>query len=262
MSIKRYEHKVVISGNVTEIYSYDDSLLKNLKDKNEIDIEKEKDDGEKETVVKDEELIPDDSSYHRRVSDIKAIRKKLDRLITSNVGQYKTTDKFVTLTFSEYKTRDEVVYCWKKFKMRLKYLYKDNFEYIAVIERGTQGTKRLHIHVIFFGLPYIDKKELAEIWKYGFITINKTYGVRGATNYLLKYLDKTLDDDYIAKGKRFYFPSRGLKKPIELYFDDDEFENYAMIHDLGRVDFQINFNSQYVGDCNYIKFIKDDGIDN
>ena len=62
-----------------------------------------------------------------------------------------------------------------------------------MIEKQERGS--IHYHVIFFGLPYIKKPELQEIWNKGFVKNGiEKFGSLG--RYLIKYM--TID---IATGR-------------------------------------------------------------
>lgn len=256
---KMYDTKIIKSGNVTEIYSYIEENAKKLEftDKQNKSVKKKS----KKHEEKEKQELKGNETYCRRLSDTRQTRRKIERLINANIGQYDTTDKFLTLTFAEEpKDRQEVIDKFNIFKQKFQYHYKDKFEYIAVIERGHKGTERLHIHAVIFNLPFIKTADLAMIWKYGWVKINKTYGVHGAAKYLLKYLDKTLESGFIEKGKRFYFPSKGLKKPEVLYLNEDEKIDYMLNTDLGELEFAVSFESYNNGEGCYQKFILDDGI--
>ncbi|WP_253643548.1 hypothetical protein [[Clostridium] innocuum] len=124
---------------------------------------------------------------------------------------------------------------FKAFNRRLKKIYCD-YKYIAVIERGSKGTERLHIHCLFFGLPYIPYETISEIWRYGHVDIRAIDEHGDVAGYILKYVEKTLtDDSYIPKGKKFYFTSQGLKQPKELYLVRKEFQGYIQTMDLQSV---------------------------
>lgn len=260
MEIKRYNFKVIKCGNITEIYAYEIDQFKTLK---VLEIESEEEVKQAEELVKKSKEIKSvsvvhqlDEDYVRRKETINQIKKKLKRLVNSNVGQYNCSDKFLTLTFEgEPPTREEVVHRFKMFTKKFRRIYNDKFEYIGVIERGENGTQRLHMHVICFNLPYIDKTELEEIWGYGYIDIQEIDEVGGVADYMVKYIDKTLEGNYVPKGKRFYFPSRGLKKPIEYFLDDDNIDDFADDHNLDNLAYEFQFDSQFVGHVRYMKFV-------
>ncbi len=81
---------------------------------------------------------------------------------------------------------------------RFKYKYDKQFQYIAVIERGTLGTKRLHLHIICFDLPYINVRELQKVWKYGRID-QKVVKNMEVVSYMTKYIEKNLMKKTILK---------------------------------------------------------------
>lgn len=262
--IKEYNYKVIECGDFTEIYAYERSNVRCRKE------DKSYEEQEQKQVKKNIGNIIDDlmmiektknNDYQRREDNINQMKQKVKRIVYANVNQYDCTDKFLTLTFadnSKYElTRDRVVYCFNEFKRKFKKIYNDNFEYIAVIERGTKGTKRLHMHIVTFGLPYIKRKELEKIWGYGWIDVKQTRDTDGAVDYVLKYMNKTLEGNYIEKGKRFYFCSKGLKKPVVKYFNDWDMEMYRVQKDVGRLLYNVEFNSEYVGNCYYSKFKND-----
>lgn len=251
---KKYYYKVISSGDVLEIYAYQyaqykelplDDLLDEAMLNEELEKEKKKQDEislqEKSIIQKEKE---EDKKYVRRKRNIMVTKRKLRRLISANVGQHRHTDKFVTLTFKgDPPTREKVCYKFKEFMRKMYKLY-GKFEYIAVIEIGAVNG-RLHIHMITFGLKYIKRDDLESIWKHGFIDIKKIHEINDVENYILKYIEKTLEGDYIGKGQRFYFPSQGLKKPIESYHEDDSFL-MDMDYDLGNCECDVEFKSEHV----------------
>lgn len=251
---KKYYYKVISSGDVLEIYSYQyaqykelplDDLLDEVLVNEELEKEKKKQDEislqEQSNTEKEKE---DEKKYTRSRIAIQRTKRRLKRLISANVGQHRYTDKFVTLTFKgDPPTREKVCYKFKKFKERMYRRY-GKFEYLAVIEIGAENG-RLHIHMITFGLNYIKRDELEKIWGNGFIDIKKIHEINDVENYILKYIEKTLEGDYIGKGQRFYFPSQGLKKPIESYHEDDSFL-MDMDYDLGNCECDVEFKSEHV----------------
>lgn len=258
--VKHYFYKIVECGDFTEIYAYEnenDKYEKNSISKKEIDNEKQ----QKADLIEryfDNNDDDENKGYQRLPQNIRRIKRDVKRLVFANVNQYDCRDKFITLTFAENEkyelTRERVLGCFKRFKERFKKAYGSGFEYIAIIERGTRGTQRLHIHMVVFGLPFIYKKRLEKIWEYGFIKINQTQDTDGAVDYILKYLEKTLEDNYIEKGKRFYFTSKGLKRPRELYYDDFDFQMYMNTKDVGIKLYDVQFSNEFVGNCYYTKY--------
>ena len=244
---KLYSIKAIESGKYIELYGYELKQVKKLeKSVNEKAVRKIK--------VKIDEL-----NYVRENRTIIRTKNNLKRLINANIGQYNTKDKFITLTFKEFKSRDEVEYCFKLFNQRLKMKYRGfKYKYIAVIERGTKGTKRLHLHCLFFGLPYIPQSDFEAIWKYGHVDMRAIAKYEDVANYILKYVQKTLyDGSYIGKGKKFYFTSKGLIKPQEYYLTNSEFEKFLENRRLKLV-YENEFENPYTGKVRYQKLKKED----
>lgn len=258
-----YTFKVIRTGKITEIYAYEDILYhkisadtiskeNTLSAIEELALQSQ----QMEEVTKVEKVTAENVEYFRRKSDIALTTKKLKRLLYANIGQYKEKDKFLTLTFAKYPDRETVINEFDLFKRRFKYLYENKFEYVAVIERGTQGTKRLHIHMVVFDLPYIKQKELAKIWKNGHVYVNAVEDLGDVPTYMTKYIDKTLEDGYIQKGQRFYFPSKGLKKPDVLFLNDIEIRDFMEQVDIGESLYDFAFSNPYIGNCFYQKYVK------
>ena len=77
---------------------------------------------------------------------------------------------------------------------------------VAVIERGGQGTKRLHVHFAMQGR--VDHKEMEWLWGHGYVYYgdpNRHPGrstVERLAGYLSKYLTKTFDEGAAGDGDR------------------------------------------------------------
>ena len=176
----------------------------------------------------------------------------LKRLINANVGRYPETDKFITLTFKDFKSREQVLEDFRNFNRRLSDKYHD-YKYIAVIERGTKGTKRLHLHCLFFGLPYVPQKEFQSIWNYGGIDMRAIEKYDDVANYIMKYVKKTLEDgSYIPKGKKFYTHSKGMYEPEEYYFTVEEYINFMKDKNCEEL-YRSSYSDEYRGNIEYIK---------
>ena len=193
-----YDKKVVISGNVIEVYEYEESVLYGYKDT------KKKSKG-RQAVASDED------KYKNREKVLSRARRDLRRIINSNIEEY---SKFVTLTFKEnVQDLDIANYEFKKFIQRLNYSYGIKLKYSVVIEFQERGA--IHYHALFYNLTQkLDIDRIAALWGNGFIKINSIKNVDNVGAYVCKYMTKT-DDDRL-KGRKMYFNSRGLKKPQEI----------------------------------------------
>ena len=197
-----YDKKVIISGNVIEVYEYKNNVLYGYKD-----IKKDK--KGRSCVAGDE-----DKSINRE-KVLSRARKDLRRLINSNIEKY---SKFLTLTFKEnVLDLDYANNEFKKFIKRLNYHYKIKVRYSVVIEFQERGA--IHYHCLLYNLTQkINVKELSGIWNNGFIKINAIDNVDNVGAYVCKYMTKV--DDERLKGRKMYFNSRNLNKPQEIKDND------------------------------------------
>lgn len=256
---KKYSYKIVKSGDVLEIYRYEEEQYKAIppseldKKINELE-DKQEQEKDVSNVPKAEQV-----QYHRTHANIYRAKRQIKRLINANIHQYKERDKFITLTFRDKPTRDEVLHRFKKFIQRLKYKYPD-MKYLGVIERGERGQRKLHLHVLFFGLTYIPVKQFQDIWSYGYVKVNAVNQYFDLANYIIKYITKLLQDSTtIAKKEKFYLCSKGLLKPDEKFYNEEQFQIYidAMENDDNfNCVFEHTFESEYVGNFDYIKYVK------
>jgi hypothetical protein len=150
-----------------------------------------------------------------------------------------TLKKFLTLTFAENMTDiKQARYAFDKFIKRLKTKFKQ-LQYIVVPEFQKRGA--IHFHLLC-NLPYVDSNELAQIWRQGFIKINKIDNVDNLGAYITKYMTKDSIDDRLI-GKKCYSMSKGLKQPVEI-IDKEIIEPFiASLTDVKRIK-----SSEYVSE--------------
>ncbi len=212
-------------------------------------------------------LKPREKSYGEKVLSryISAKRSKqtFTRLVYANAYQWKSIKgKFIkptllTLTFKENikevkKANDE----FTKFIKRLNYEItgeKISFlKYITVIEFQKRGA--VHYHVLFFNYSYLPKKKLSEIWRQGFIKVEriKTQDIGMAISYLCKYMIKDLGADKLC-GQKSYFASRDLEKPVIARNQvRNDFFLSLFKEDLETTEeFRKKFKSAYCGEFDY-----------
>ena len=193
-----YDKKVIIAGNVIEVYEYEKCVHFGYKDTR------------KNSKGRGSIASADDKEKNRE-KVLSRARKDLRRIINCNIQKY---SKFLTLTFKDnVQDLDYANYEFNKFIKRLNYHYGIKIKYTAVIEFQKRGA--IHYHCILYNLVQkINVQELQEIWKHGFIKINSIDNVDNVGAYVCKYMTKT-DDDRLL-GRRMYFNSRGLNKPQEI----------------------------------------------
>lgn len=195
--ISSYSKKVIISGDIIEVYEYSESILEGF------DNSRSKGKGRRCKADEAEQM-------RNRELVLQRARRDIRRLVNCNIGEF---SKFITLTFRENITDLKVAnYEWKKFKQRLETKIGYKLQYLVVIEFQKRGA--IHYHCVMFNLPYVKNKDLAAIWGNGYVKINRIDNVDNVGAYVCKYMTKT-DDDRLL-GQKMYFASRGLEKPVEI----------------------------------------------
>ena len=240
--INVYRGKVVKSGNIIEVYQYEKGIFTggggNMGGRagngNTTEEEKEK----------NRELV------------LMRARRDLRRIVNANINQYGVFSKFVTLTFAEnVKDIDIANKEFRQFIKRLNYRVFgrkcSELKYSAVIE--FQGRGAVHYHVIFYNLDYTESSILQEVWGNGFIKINKIDDIDNVGAYICKYLTK-INSDSRLKGRKCYFNSRGLKKPVQVYLDDDELEDIKKTLPEEARTYKSEFENEYVGKIEYEQY--------
>lgn len=241
--INRYDCKMVISGNIIEIYRYDKGIYKGYVNEN----------GRAGNGFIDDE----ERNKNREVTLMRA-RRDLRRIVNANIGQWgdDVTCKFVTLTFRDNVTDLDIAnYEFKKFIKRLNYeVYGKKCSYLKyTVVPEFQERGAVHYHVIFYNLPYVKSNIIEKVWGNGFIKINKIDDIDNVGAYICKYLTKENNDERL-KGRKCYFNSRGLKKPIEKYFDYDDMEKIKESLPLEAMTYKKEFENEYIGKVEYIQY--------
>jgi hypothetical protein len=208
--VKFTKKKLIISGNVFELYEYDELVRITPLPQSRSNVHL----ASKETKDQKE----------RQKSSLYRSKKRLKRLINSNAG-FHTKDSgqpfppvFITFTFKEnILDLNKANYRFTKFIQRLNHSLsgqkKSFLKYIVAVEFQKRGA--VHYHAVFFNLPYRKKmKQLVQdTWSEGFVKVETVKsGVRDIGNYLTKYMTKEQSDPRLS-GKKCYFSSRNLFKP-------------------------------------------------
>jgi hypothetical protein len=224
--LRSYNKKAVISGDIIEIYEYENDVLEGYSDT-------------RKTVKGRQSRADDEDRKENRNKTLQRARRDLRRLVNCNIAEY---SKFVTLTFGQ-DMRDikKANYEFKKFKQRLETKIGQKLQYVCVIEFTKAG--RVHYHCVMFNLPYIKNKDLKAIWRHGHVKINKIDSVDNVGAYVCKYMSKDNDDDRLL-GQKMYFSSRGLRKPVEIK-KEEEVSNLAVALPPSALTFEKVFQSEY-----------------
>lgn len=187
--------RVIISGNVVEIYEYEDGCLYDYE-------------------VPPKSAISLTGEWHgKREDNLRRARATLRRVIWSNLDTY---SKFLTLTYAEnVQDVDRFRKDWHNFVqslsrkgIRLQYLY--------VLEYQKRGA--IHAHVVIFNNEKIPLAAVENAWGHGFVKLNRIRDVRNLGAYVCKYLTK---ETMAAYGSHSFFCSIGLNRPQEIKIDLD-----------------------------------------
>ncbi|MCK5475371.1 MAG: hypothetical protein KAI71_02205 [Candidatus Pacebacteria bacterium] len=213
--MKKYNQKLVISGKTVEIYKYTKWQLYDFK-------------GKRKNFDKDKTNKRSALADHRSTT-----------MICNLVNCNEQLNKFFTLTFAEnVKDLTKANYTFNIFvkKLKLKYPY---FQYVCVVEFQQRGA--VHYHLVC-NLEFVRKKKLEKIWGNGWVEINRARNVLDLGRYFVKnfihynlgqvfatHADKRkLSKKDLAKivnskkekiqlrGRKKFFCSRGLARPIEI----------------------------------------------
>lgn len=208
------------------------------------------------------EKTEEEKVFLRHVSSRRS-KQTFTRLAYSNSYEWPSIKgKFIkptllTLTFKEnIQNIKEANLEFTKFLKRLNYEItgrKTSFlKYATVIEFQKRGA--IHYHVLFFNYSYIPKERLTELWRQGFVDIERVKGksIKETIGYLVKYMVKGLENDKLA-GQKSYFASRDLKKPIITRNQERNsfFLNLYKEDLILAKEFEKNYKSEYCGDFNY-----------
>lgn len=248
--IERVTHKMVQAGNVIEIYNYSTGYLKGFADKTE-------------KTGRKADFQSDNYEEHRK-QVLQRSKQTLRRLINSNHGQYgeQFTSKFLTLTFGGNET--DLDYCnyeFEKFIKRLNYLVfntkKANLKYNVVIEFQERGA--VHYHCIIYNMPYVKQDIISETWGNGWIFINKIDDVDNVGAYVAEYLGdeekgqgREVKDGRL-QGRKSYFSSRGLFKPIE-FTEKKVIEAVTAALPQSNLVYTAEFNNEHLGNILYKQY--------
>ena len=238
-----YDGKLVKSGNVIEIYKYEKGLFKG-------GVNKMGRAGNGSTTE-------DEKEKNREVSLFRA-RRNLRRIVNANVNQWgdDVTSKFLTLTFKDnVNDLDKANYEFRQFIKRLNYkVYGKKCSYLKyTVVPEFQKRGAVHYHVIFYNLPYTKADVIEEVWGNGFIKINKIDNIDNVGAYICKYLTKNNVDSRL-EGRKSYFNSRGLKKPIEVFLDELEIKKIKKSLPREAMIYKAEFENEFVGKIDYEQY--------
>jgi len=193
---KVYQKKAVTYANKIEVFEYHRPVVTFLKNSTD--------------------FFPRKEGSLRTDSSVSRARLSLYRLVEANTdtsGRYKNV--FVTLTYAKH--IDELKEANRDFRLFIKRLnnrVSHALAYVCVPEWTKKN--RIHFHIVFFNLPFFPKEKLEETWGLGFTQIEIVKNIRNNAAYLAKYFSKSAKDPRLA-GKKAFFASKGLLRPVDIY---------------------------------------------
>lgn len=232
---QKYYEKILISQGIVEVWRYEKLNTKGGGANDGLGVHHEK-------------------NYRSRQ---KLRRDRIRQLVCTN---FDSGSKFVTLTFDNQRDFDitDVQACNKYFKQfiqRLRYRYPDLL-YLAVIEfQDKNGRGAVHYHMIC-NLPFIKKAELQEIWRGGFVKINRIDKVDNVGAYVIKYMCKDTEDKRLC-GENAYMHSHGLREPTLICTWKSDPDEWRMIHEALESEtpsYSAKYESEYAGKIEYYQY--------
>lgn len=136
--------------------------------------------------------------------------------------RYPNKCSFITLTYDDdHLPADNSVHkdVFQKFIKRLrKYIGKTKIRYFGCGEYGDLFG-RPHYHAIIFGLDPSDCIDyVKDAWTFGFVQLSPVSDAR--LNYVIEYLQKSLDVDYSPREKPFNLCSKGFG--LDVFLDNED----------------------------------------
>lgn len=233
-SLIKTTKKIMIStGTLVELFEYQKPVYYNFSPRGERSYEKKK-----------KEKRREDSVYRARAN--------IKRIVDGNAWCDGYTPIFITFTFGEHITEPKDANKeWSLFVKRINFKLKRKLKYLTVIEFQKQG--RVHYHVLYFDLPYIEniKTLFSDVWGNGFVNIKTIKDVVHLGGYVSKYLTKENIDKKLV-GQKAFFCSRNISKPqkirnevtIDNFFNSDKIE----------LTYETDYKSESYGLVRYSKY--------
>lgn len=193
------------------------------------------------------------TEHAQNVSQNRSINK-IYELCRANMWEY-----FITLTFDQNKIDrfdyDKVSGALVRWINNIKKNYAPDLKYILVPELHKNGAYHFHgliadignINMIDSGHKTRYHEVIYNIGNYdlGFTTATKVKDSNKASNYITKYITKELCAT--TKGKKRYWASRNLNKPIITKVYMCEEEKQILLDSLGNVIYEKNVYLEDIG---------------
>jgi len=245
MSTKLSERKLIVSGNVLELFEYSRPYAYNHSPFSS------------STFVGDIQKVDT-----RRDDNLMEVRQSIRRLVDGNVEAHGYPPVFLTFTFKDNIQEVDIANeHFHSFIRKLTSAIGQRPKYLAVVEFQKRGA--VHYHCIFFNLsPEYEIRErnsrfVANLWGAGYVDLQRIRNVKRVGPYVCKYLDKAVHDKRL-RGRKAFFTSRGLLRP-KVYREEKRIDEIlALPYSLETVaenmysspHYQIIRYTQYVRRCN------------
>lgn len=235
--------KIVQSGKLLEIYEYEKSInpkLKNTRPK-------------RQGITKIGRI-----SKARRPDNVRRLRKRFLRLVTSNLGGQKPP-LFITLTMASVVPLSVAYKRFTHFCVRLRRVAGTDWRAITVPEFQKRGA--VHFHMLLWQGAYSLENErntrlIQNIWQRGTVDCMQTDGSPKLAYYFAKYMLKTLHDKRYL-GEKAFVSTRNVLQPLSLSFGTAI--DYAS--DIWGIDLSTDeplheavFDTKWLGKGRYRKF--------
>lgn len=270
--VKPYR-KIVLSGNVVEVYEMESTPYNIRTEKLISDVEwiwdlqmgeyrraEEEEAKAAENFAKLDKATQEWWLERCKYSEIGKLQKNImrtrnmvRRLILSN---FDATAKFWTFTFDDSKVPPEISRSieganrlWETFIKRMRRKYPD-FKYLAVLEFQKRGA--VHYHCLC-DLPFVKQRVVQEIWGNGFVSVNRIKHVDNLGAYVVKYMTKELTDERFF-GSKLYQCSKGLNRPVEYRGEEADRLVAALDLDQKKEVFTNSYGSEYLGQIVYKEY--------
>lgn len=241
--LKSTKCQAVLSGHRLEVYLFGKPVYYNFSAKH------------------NDRALPDPKNHdENRKRSHQHAKRMVRRLVNANYQMWfdqfgkPCWAKFLTLTFAEHITdidaaMEEFTYAMKRLNYRIYKNKKAVIKYLGVIEFQKNG--RVHFHVIFFNLPYIDNiiDVFNEVWGKGHMKINAIDDVKDVGLYISKYMTKT--DDKRLEGRKRYFTSRELFRPMQ-FRDEQAVIGLHRLLPHSAKEYDKTYETKHTGQTRYI----------
>lgn len=159
----------------------------------------------------------------------KAIVQEWSVRIVHELEYYKGHNVFVTLTYDDdHLPKDG---CVNKRDVQLflkrlrKYIFPRKIRYFIAAEYGDENL-RPHYHCLMFGVDQTEREIISSAWQQGLIDKNLGYVSQKTAKYILKYMSKQKEKEWLYRKMRLTLPFRMMSKGLGKQYALDNQDSY------------------------------------